>query len=80
MKQKNATIGTKVKVKAGVLHSGCTGTIVDYEAHSNGREVLVQFDTEMDSFVHEGNGLTASGEEFPNSRYYAVEYLKRIKE
>ena len=77
MKQKNAIIGTKVKVKVGEVHSGYTGTIVDF---STSASILVQFDTKLDRSVHSGNGITKSGMDFPNSRYYCASDLKRIKE
>ena len=77
MKQKNAIIGTKVKVKVGAVHSGCIGTIVDFSTFGSS---LVQFDTKLDRSIHSGSGLTKSGNPFPNSRYYAASDLKRIKE
>ena len=79
MKRKNAIIGTKVKVKVCGVHSGCTGIIVDYTCHDR-PSILVQLDTDMSPKVHAGNGITKSGKEFPNSWYYDVAELKRIKE
>lgn len=73
MKQKNAIIGTKVKVKKGE-YKGLTGTIVDFGSTSE--SLLVQFNEHTDLFTHTGKHKGS----YPNSYFMSASELKRIKE
>ena len=77
MKQKNAIIGTKVKVKSG-MYMGLTGTIVDFGSRST--SLLVQFSEPTGYPTHDGSATSESGMAFPNSYYFIASKLKRIKE
>lgn len=77
MKQKNAIIGTKVKVKKGE-YKGLTGTIVDFGSTS--KSLLVQFNVHTDLWTHTGMYTCKSKCSYPNSYYFSASKLKRIKE
>lgn len=77
MKQKNAIIGTKVKVKKGE-YKGLTGTIVDFGSTSE--SLLVQFNEHTDLLTHTGKHTCKSTCSYPNSYFMSASELKRIKE
>lgn len=82
MKQKNAIIGTKVKVKNNSTYpayAGLVGTIVDTHSFIS-NSYLVQFKDTTDLTTHDGYGDTKSKVRFTNSWFFGSGNLKRIKE